>query len=118
MGNKPIMVGRISSINYKRGCADVVLPDEEDVVKTDLPFFSCEYRMPKVGELVVVLFQKYQNRDQGYILGPIFNEEYLPEFKGKDNYFKRLSKRVYVKYDDETGVLTIKAPKIRLVQED
>lgn len=117
MEKNSIMVGRISCINYKKGCADVVISDGEDVIKTALPFFSIEYRMPKVNELVVVLFQKYRNRDQGFILGPIFNAENVPEFYGRNNYFKRLSKRAFIKYDDETGVLTIKAPKIRMVQE-
>lgn len=118
MEKNPIMLGRISSINYKKGCADVVISDGEDVIKTSLPFFSLEYRMPKVNELVVILFQKYRNKVQGYILGPIFNAENIPEFYGKNNYFKRLSKHVYIKYDDETRVLTIKAPKIRMIQEE
>lgn len=114
MDKNSIIVGRISSIDYKNGCADVIFPDLENLIKTNLPFFSFEYRMPKVNELVVVLFYK----EQGVILGPIFNLEYLPELYGKNNYFKRFSERACMKYDDESGVLTIEAPKIKFVQTE
>lgn len=113
-----IMIGRISSIDYKKGCADVSFPDKENMLKTELPFFSYEYHMPKVNEMVVVILRKYQNRDQGFILGPVFNAEYLPEFYGMGNYFKRFSEKAYMKYNSETETLEIKAPKIQLIQEE
>lgn len=115
---RPFFLGQISSINYKKGCADVVFPDEEDVIKTELPFFSYEYRMPKVGDMVVVLFQNFKNRDQGFILGPVFNQKHFPEFPGKKNYFKRLSDKAYIRYDAETEILEIRAPRIRLKEDD
>ena len=50
-----VMIGRVSSIDYKRGCADVVFPDADDEVKTELPFFSSEYKMPEINEIVVAI---------------------------------------------------------------
>ncbi len=113
--DRMVLLGRISSVNYQKGCADVIFPDAEDMIRKELPFFSFEYRMPKVNELVVVLFQ--ENKKQGYILGHVFNEEYLPEFFGKENYFKRFSRRAYIKYDDATGVMEFHAPRIRFIEE-
>lgn len=111
-----VMLGRVSSIDYKRGCADVVFPDADDDVKTELPFFSSEYKMPEVNEIVVVIFFGYKSRSQGIILGPVFNSGNLPEFFGKENYFKRFSKEAYIKYDGKSKTLEICAPKIKLVE--
>ena len=111
-----IMLGRISSVDYKNGCADVVFPDDE--IKTELPFFSAEYQMPEMNEMVVVIFQKHKNRSQGFILGPVFNLGNLPEFSGKNAYFKRFSKEAYMKYDGNAKTLEICAPKIKLIQEE
>ena len=111
-----VMLGRVSSVDYKRGCADVVFPDADDEVKTELPFFSSEYKMPEVNEIVVAIFHGYKNRSQGFILGPIFNSGNLPELSGKGNYFKRFSEEAYMKYDGESKTLEICAPKIKLVE--
>ena len=50
-----IRVGRISSIDYKKGCADVYFEDEENVIYSELPFLAFEYNMPKVNDLVLVV---------------------------------------------------------------
>lgn len=113
---RQIMLGRISSIDYKKGCADVVFPDADDEIKTELPFLSMEYSMPEINEIVVVIFQRHKNRSQGFILGSVFNSGNIPEFSGKGAYFKRLSKEAYIKYETETRTLEICAPKINLVQ--
>ena len=42
--NDAIRVGRISSIDYKSGCADVCFKGEEDVIYSDLPFLAFEYK--------------------------------------------------------------------------
>ena len=53
-----IRVGRISSIDYKKGCADVYFEDEENVIYSELPFLAFEYNMPKVNDLVLILMMK------------------------------------------------------------
>jgi len=113
-----VMLGRISSVDYKNGCADVVFPDADDEIRTELPFFSAEYQMPEINEIVVVVFQRHKNRSRGFILGPVFNSGNLPESFGKNVYFKRFSKEAYMKYDGNSKILEICAPKIKLIQEE
>lgn len=110
--NDAIRVGRISSIDYKSGCADVCFKGEEDVIYSDLPFLAFEYKMPKVNDLVLVVAQKYAQKKSGFILGPYFNDENKPEVDGKDYFFKRFSDTAYIKYDADKGELEITAGKV------
>lgn len=111
MDDRAIRIGKISSIDYERGCADVYFDDEENLVRTELPFFTSEYLLPAVGESVVVAFSK-GNRSHGYILGSFFNALHYPEHPGKGNYFKRFSDNAYIYYDAETETLEINAPNV------
>ena len=110
-----IRVGRISSIDYKKGCADVYFEDEENVIYSELPFLAFEYNMPKVNDLVLVVAQKYAQKKTGFILGPYFNDENKPEFTGK-GFFKRLSDTAYIKYDAQKDEIEIAAGKVVLKQ--
>lgn len=110
--NDAIRVGRISSIDYKSGCADVCFKGEEDVIYSDLPFLAFEYKMPKVNDLVLVVAQKYAQKKSGFILGPYFNDENKPEVDGKDYFFKRFSDTAYIKYDADKDELEITAGKV------
>ena len=105
-----IRVGRISSIDYKKGCADVYFEDEENVIYSELAF---EYNMPKVNDLVLVVAQKYAQKKTGFILGPYYNDENKPEFTGK-GFFKRLSDTAYIKYDAQKDEIEIAAGKVVL----
>lgn len=108
-----IRVGRISSIDYKKGCADVYFEDEENVIYSELPFLAFEYNMPKVNDLVLVVAQKYAQKKTGFILGTYFNDENKPEFTGK-GFFKRLSDTAYIKYDAQKDEIEIAAGKVVL----
>lgn len=110
--NDAIRVGRISSIDYKSGCADVCFKGEEDVIYSDLPFLAFEYKMPRVNDLVLVVAQKYAQKKSGFILGPYFNDENKPEVDGKDYFFKRFSDTAYIKYDADKDELEITAGKV------
>lgn len=110
--NDAIRVGRISSIDYKSGCADVCFKGEEDVIYSDLPFLAFEYKMPKINDLVLVVAQKYSQKKSGFILGPYFNDENKPEVDGKDYFFKRFSDTAYIKYDADKDELEITAGKV------
>ena len=103
-----IRVGRISSIDYKKGCADVYFEDEENVIYSELPFLAFE-----VNDLVLVVAQKYAQKKTGFILGPYFNDENKPEFTGK-GFFKRLSDTAYIKYDAQKDEIEIAAGKVVL----
>lgn len=110
--NDAIRVGRISSIDYKSGCADVCFKGEEDVIYSDLPFLAFEYKMPKINDLVLVVAQKYAQKKSGFIIGPYFNDENKPEVSGKDYFFKRFSDTAYIKYDADKDELEITAGKV------
>lgn len=110
--NDAIRVGRISSIDYKSGCADVCFKGEEDVIYSDLPFLAFEYKMPRINDLVLVVAQKYAQKKSGFIIGPYFNDENKPEVSGKDYFFKRFSDTAYIKYDADKDELEITAGKV------
>lgn len=112
-----ILLGRVSSVNYEKGCADVVLSGMEDDVREELPCISTEYSMPGVGDMVVCAFSHAGKRSQGVILGRIYNDENLPLQSGKGVFFKRLSEKAYIRYDPETETLEIRAPKVVVVQD-
>lgn len=108
-----IRIGRVSSVNYDSGSIDVIFPDEEENVYVDCPLMSCEYQMPKVNDMVTVIFQTNSDgADQGYVIGVPFTEENQPEVKGKNVYFKRFSKDAYIMFDPDTESLVIHAPKV------
>lgn len=56
MANSEIRIGRVSSINYETGMARVTYRDKDETVTTEFPMlnFNDEYRMPKVGQDVMV----------------------------------------------------------------
>ena len=60
--------GKISSVDYKRGCADVVFNGNGGCIKEALPFLASEYDMPCVGDMVLVVFEQFDKREQaGFI---------------------------------------------------
>ena len=110
---REVRIGKVSRVNYEKGTIDVILEDEEEAVRHDLPLFSDEYRMPKVDEMVTVIFKTNSGkREEGYVIGVPFQKENVPEYTGKDVYYKRLSKEAFVHFDPETGVLKIHAPRV------
>ena len=105
----------ISSVNYEKGCADVAFLEKEDMVKTDVPFFDSEYNMPKVGDMVVAVFQENNGKiERGYILGKPYTAANKPSKTGEGLYYKQMGKPS-ISCTGET--LTIRAGKIVLEGE-
>ena len=108
-----IRIGRVSSVDYQSGSIDVVFPDEEETVYQDCSLFSAEYRMPKVNDMVSVIFQTNSaGAAQGYVIGIPYSDEKLRKNMGRDVYFKRLSTKAYIRYDPATETLHIHAPHV------
>ena len=108
-----IRIGRVSSVDYENGNIDVVFPDEEETVYQGCSLFSEEYRMPKINDLVTVVFQTNSaGADQGYVIGVPYSSEESPELHGKNVYFKRLSPTAYIYFDPETETLHLHAPHV------
>ncbi len=116
---REIRIGRISSLNYDTGTADVYFEDEEGSVKNALPFFSDEYCMPSVNDKVLVVFQSNSaGAEQGYIVGRPFCRENMPECTGKNVYFKRFAPNAFLSYDPRTDTLIIHAGRVVLEETE
>ncbi len=110
-----IIPGKISSVDYKNGCADVVFDGMDGNVKAALPFLSFEYSMPQTGDMVLVAFQQYKNREQGFIIGRYYNSSNIPpEGLGKGDYYKRFSENTFLKYDAKNDTLSVTAGGINI----
>lgn len=103
-----IRIGRISTINPKKGTASVVYKDRDDSVTDELPLLATEYMMPKIDDLVLVLHLR--STQTGVIVGPIYNDKNRPVHSGKDVFYKDLGGDAYML--QEGGTLTIDASKI------
>ena len=83
-----VRLGNISSIDYENGLCEVTYPDRDDTVTEKVPFLSNrEYRMPEVGDLVVVLHPGDSPED-AVVLGTIWNEKIKPA-EGKEKIFRK-----------------------------
>lgn len=114
--NKLIRIGRVSSIDYKKGMIRVTYPDRDDSVTAEIPVFSFtdEYKMPKVGSNVLVLHLS-NGSAAGIMLGHYWNEKNLPPAAGEGVFRKELGQDygdAYIEYRD--GTVTIHANKIVL----
>lgn len=107
--------GKISSVDYKHGCADVVFDGTGGDIKEALPFLASEYDMPHTGDMVLVVFEQFDKREQGFIIGKYFNSSCLvPEGLSKGDYFKRFSGDSYIKYDKGGNRLVLSAGEINI----
>ena len=118
MANSEIRIGRVSSINYETGMARVTYRDKDETVTTEFPMlnFNDEYRMPKVGQDVMVAHLS-NGSSRGVVMGTIWNRKYAPVETGADLYRKDLSRKkdaAYVRYDDKSGEYLIKVANLHL----
>lgn len=118
MANSEIRVGRVSSINYEAGMARVTYRDKDDTVTCEFPILTNndEYRMPQVGQDVVVAHLS-NGSSRGVIIGTLWNQKYVPYEAGKELYRKELSRKkdaAYIRYSDETGEYLIKVANLHL----
>lgn len=111
--DEPIRIGRISSIDYKKGTAKVLYKDRDDMVTGDLPMLAEEYNMPKVDDLVLVLHTG-KRRNNGVIIGRIYSDSLRPESTdaGKGKYYKKLTDSATIRVSE--GEVTIDADSIKL----
>lgn len=118
MANSEIRVGRVSSVNYETGMARVTYRDKDETVTTEFPMlnFNDEYRMPKVGQDVMVAHLS-NGSSRGVIMGTIWNQKYAPLETGAELYRKDFSRKkdaAYVRYDDKNGEYLIKVANLHL----
>lgn len=118
MANSEVRFGEISSIDYDNGMARVTYRDKDQTVTADFAMlnFNDEYRMPKIGQQVVVAHLS-NGSSRGVILGEIWNKKNVPREPGRQIYRKDLSHGkdiAYIRYDDRTGEYLVKAANLHL----
>ena len=103
-----IRIGRVSSIDYKKGMVSVYYEDKTASVTALLPMLSNgEYKMPGIGELVLVAHLS-NGTTQGIVIGTIWNDEQVPKVNGAGEYIKSLSGETYIKAS--TSDITFQIP--------
>ena len=83
-----IRFGKVSNINYKTGCMKVTYEDREDSVTDMIPILAnAGYKMPKVGDTVVVAHNS-NGEEEGVVLGTTWAFRSTEMLK---NFYRRLS---------------------------
>lgn len=114
MAKDLIRLGKISALNYEAGTARVVYHDRGDSVTAELPLLSTEYKMPSIGDQVLVLHLS-NGSAAGVVLGRPWSSINRPPESGEGLYRKDFAPApgdAFLKYQD--GTITIKADKIIL----
>ena len=85
-----IRFGKVSNINYKTGCMEVTYEDREDSVTDMIPMLAnAGYKMPKVGDTVVVAHNS-NGEEEGVVLGTTWGENENPP-EGAETFTDRTS---------------------------
>ena len=107
-----IRVGNVSNVDYKKGMIEATYPDLDDSVTDAFPVFSFtdEYKMPKVGDEILVLHLS-NGESAGIVLGRYWNEDNEPPAYGKNVFRKELGEtfgEAYIQY--KNGDITFHDP--------
>ena len=113
-----IRIGTVGTVNYQNATVSVFYTDMNDLATAELPYFSVtgEYKMPKVGEQVLVLHLS-NGESFGVVLGGFFSDEDLPKESGEGLFYKQLTDSIAIKAKGDTLELAgvnIKALEQRL----
>lgn len=111
-----LRIGKVSSIDYENGMVQVVYTDKADAVTAKLPYvnYNDEYRMPGIGESVLVGHMS-NGSSRGVVIGTIWNKKNIPPEHGKGLYRKELSRKqgvAYVRFDEGDGEYLIRMPVV------
>ncbi len=109
-------MGRISSVNYEAGTAQVVYMDKDKAVTTELPLLSFEYCMPEVEDMVLVCHLP-NGAAVGVILGRFWSLKNVPPESGRGLYRKDMSReagKAMLRYKEGEDVVQLSGPQIKL----
>ncbi len=105
-----IKVGRVSSVNEKKGTARVLFPDRQNSVSGDLfilvPFTLSGkvYYMPEVNERVVCIFD---DCGTGFIMGSFYSDNRLPPRGDKNMAYVDFNDGTVLRYDKKEKIFDI-----------
>lgn len=107
-----IRVGKVSSIDYASGMVRVAYHEKDDSVTRLFPLLSDEYKMPEVGDQVLVLHLS-NGTEAGVVMGRPWSQKNKP-MEGLEGLFRKEFGRnpgeAYARYKD--GTLIIKAANV------
>ncbi len=121
MAERLIRIGRVSSVNPKNGMVSVTYPELDDSTTVDLAVFSFtdEYKMPGIGQEVLVLHLS-NGQTAGIVMGRIWNLRNVPQNAGGSVFRKELGQsygEAYIEYNGSDMILKDRnAGEIRLSQ--
>lgn len=102
-----IRVGKVSAVDYQTGMVRVVYHDKDDSVTRPIPTLSAEYKMPEIGDQVLVVHLS-NGTEAGVVLGRPWSDKNRPPESGAGLYRKDLGRAIgeaVIRYLD--GALTI-----------
>ena len=105
-----IKVGKVSSVNEKKGTARVLFPDRQNSVSGDLfivvPFTLSGkvYYMPEINERVVCI---YDENGTGFIVGSFYADNRLPSQDDKNKAYVDFNDGTVLRYDKKEKILDI-----------
>lgn len=112
-----IRVGIVDGIDVQKGTVRVTFPDRDDMVVSDLAMLSFEQNYPAIQDSVLCLFLP-NGVQEGFCLGPYYNEQNLPKVKDENFYIKQVDDDLLIKYDRRLKALTIESPGTITVNGD
>lgn len=104
MAEMLIRIGRVSSVDYESGMVSVTYPHLDDSTTNKLPVFSFtdEYKMPGIGQEVLVLHLS-NGQTAGIVMGKFWNRQNIPPNSGGNVFRKELGSsygEAYIEYND------------------
>ncbi|MCM1026085.1 MAG: hypothetical protein NC432_06595 [Roseburia sp.] len=117
-----LRIGKVSNIDYDNGMIRVVYTDRDGSVTKPLPVltFNDEYKMPKVGQYVLVGHLS-NGTEAAYAMGTFWNAANDPGRSGKGVYRKEYATKqgeAYTDYDEEEKKLELHGDNLSLTGSD
>ena len=97
-----VKIGKVSSVDEKKGTARVLFPDRGESVSGDL--FIIVPFMPSVNERVVCVFD---DRGTGFIIGSFYADSRLPPLGDKNKAYVDFNDGTVLRYDKKEKLLDI-----------
>lgn len=111
---KEIRLGKVSAIDYAAGMIRVAYHEKDDSVTRLIPMLSNEYKMPEIGDQVLVLHLS-NGTEAGVVLGRPWSEKNVPAEGAEGLYRKELGQEpgeAMIRY--QGGALLIKVGAVTI----
>lgn len=117
---RALRIGRISSVDRRSNTARVTYEDHGSSTTSELPFLSWIYRMPQIGQFVLVgHLANGSGSSSAIILGPIMTEEdYRDDLEAEESYadLSEIPGEAFIKYHN--GITTIRSRTVLFEDEE